>query len=179
MSFPFPQQSLASLNPIENIISSINGNPYFIGFMMLLLNLGGRHLATGLTPEQDKFFQQPWFRRLLIFVIFFVGTRNVISSLFLSIIFIILIGYLFNDQSQLYLFNPNIPEQKKKEEEKEEEKPKLNGLTPEEQEIHKKLSDKIARSSNMTPEQSKDTNKEDTNIISQITETYIGVMSRF
>jgi len=180
MSFPFPQQSLQSLNPIENVISSINGNPYFIGFMMLLLNLGGRHLATGLTPEQDKFFQQPWFRRLLIFVIFFVGTRNIISSLFLSIIFIVLLGYLFNDQSQLYLFNPNIPDQKKKKEEvKKEEPPKPNGLTPEEQEIHKKLSDKIARSSNMTPEESKATDKEETNIISQITESYMGVMSRF
>ena len=169
MSFPFPQQSLARLNPIENVI----------GFMMLLLNLGGRHLATGLTPEQDKFFQQPWFRRLLIFVIFFVGTRNIISSLFLTIIFILLLGYLFNDQSQLYLFNPNIPDQKKKEEVKKEEPPKPSGLTPEEQEIHKKLSDKIARSSNMTPEQSKATDEEETNIISQITETYMGVMSRF
>ena len=180
MSYPMNSQiQTASLNPIENVITSVNSNPYFIGFMMLLLNLGGRHLATGLTPEQDKFFQHPWFRRLLIFVIFFVGTRNIISSFFLTIIFILLLGYLFNDQSQLYLFNPNIPDQKKKEEVKKEEPPKPNGLTPEEQEIHKKLSDKIARSSNMTPEQSKSTDEEETNIISQITETYMGVMSRF
>lgn len=180
MSFPFPQQSIQSLNPIENVIASVNSNPYFIGCMMLLLNLGGRHLATGLTPEQDKFFQQPWFRRLLIFVIFFVGTRNVISSLFLSIIFILLLGYLFNDQSILYLFNPNIPEQKTKEEKVEEPKSKHNGLTPEEQEIHRKLSEKIARSSNMTPEQAKATDEEeDVNIVAQISESYASLMSRF
>lgn len=180
MSFPFAQQQMQTLNPIENVISSVNSNPYFIGCMMLLLNLGGRHLATGLTPEQDKFFQQPWFRRLLIFVIFFVGTRNVISSLFLTIVFIILLGYLFNDQSTLYLFNPNIPEEKKKEEKKEEPKPKSNGLTPEEQDIHRKLSEKIARSTNMTPQEAQVTDEEEeVNITAQIAESYSSIMSRF
>lgn len=57
MSFPVPTQQIPVLNPIENSINSFNSNPYFIGFMMLLLNLGGRHFATSLTPEQDKFFQ--------------------------------------------------------------------------------------------------------------------------
>jgi hypothetical protein len=71
MSFPFPTQQTISENPIEDMITAVNSNPYFIGSMMLLLNLGGRHLSTGLTPEQDKFFQEPWFRRLLIFVVFF------------------------------------------------------------------------------------------------------------
>uniref|UniRef100_A0A6C0D7H7 Uncharacterized protein n=1 Tax=viral metagenome TaxID=1070528 RepID=A0A6C0D7H7_9ZZZZ len=181
MSFPFPQQAIQSLNPIENVITSVNSNPYFIGCMMLLLNLGGRHLATGLTPEQDKFFQQPWFRRLLIFVIFFVGTRNVISSLFLTIVFIILLGYLFNDQSTLYIFNPNIPEDKKKEEPKKEEViPKPNGLTPEEQEIHRKLSEKIARTTNMTPNEAIITDQEEeVSIATQISESYMGIMSRF
>lgn len=180
MSFPFPQQSLQGLNPIENVITSVNSNPYFIGCMMLLLNLGGRHLATGLTPEQDKFFQQPWFRRLLIFVIFFVGTRNVISSLFLTIVFVLLLGYLFNDQSTLYLFNPNIPAEKKEEEKKEEPKPKPNGLTPEEQDIHRKLSEKIARSTDMTPNEALMTDQEEeVNISAQIAESYMSVMSRF
>ena len=81
-------QIIQSLNPIENIITSVNSNPYFIGSMMLLLNLGGRHLATGLTPEQDKCFQQPWFRRLLIFVVFFIVLfslkKSVISLFILS-----------------------------------------------------------------------------------------------
>ena len=180
MSFPFPQQTIQSLNPIENVITSVNSNPYFIGCMMLLLNLGGRHLATGLTPEQDKFFQQPWFRRLLIFVIFFVGTRNVISSLFLTIVFIILLGYLFNDQSTLYIFNPNIPEEKKKEVKKEDNASKPNGLTPEEQDIHRRLSEKIARTTNTSSNEATMRNQEEeVSIATQISESYMGVMSRF
>jgi len=170
-------QIIQSLNPIENIITSVNSNPYFIGSMMLLLNLGGRHLATGLTPEQDKFFQQPWFRRLLIFVVFFIGTRNIISSLFMSIVVILLIGYLFNDTSALYLFKPSIKEKK---EEKTDTKPLATapvytGLTPEETDIHKRLTEKLER-----------TRKEEIvkipvgqNIQNQITMTYSNVMNRF
>jgi len=175
MSFPFPQAQNVSTNPIENIITSVNSNSYFIGSMMLLLNLGGRHLATGLTPEQDKFFQQPWVRRLLVFIVFFIGTRNIIASIFMSIIFILIIGYLFNDSSSLYLFKPSI--EKKEEPPKVEQKtaPVYTGLTPEETEIHKRLTDKLER-----------TKKEEDikipvgqNLQNQITVAYSNIMARF
>jgi hypothetical protein len=177
MSFPFPQQQYISTNSVENVITSVNSNPYFIGSMMLLLNLGGRHLASGLTPEQDKFFQQPWFRRLLIFVVFFIGTRNIISSFFMSIVFILLVGYLFNDSSSLYLFNPSVEKKEIAEVPKVEQKtgPVYTGLTIEEMEIHKRLSDKMER-----------TKKEEDvkapvaeNIQNQITMAYSNIMGRF
>ena len=176
MSFPFPQQQNVSSNTVENIITSVNSNPYFIGSMMLLLNLGGRHLATGLTPEQDKFFQQPWFRRLLIFVVFFIGTRNVISSLFMSILFILLIGYLFNDTSALYLFSPSV-EKKVEVPPKVDQKtgPVYTGLTPEETEIHKRLTEKIER----TKKEEETKVPTGQNIQNQITMAYSTIMSRF
>ena len=173
MSFPFPQQAMVSENPIEQTITSLNSNPYFIGSMMLLLNLGGRHLATGLTPEQDKFFQNAWFRRTLLFVVFFVATRNIISSFFMTVVFVLLIGFLFNDQSTLYIFKPSM---KEKEEKKEEKKPAIvyTGLTAEEEEIHKRLTDKIQRSSAKE--------KEEVPVgddLSAVTQTYSTIMSRF
>jgi hypothetical protein len=172
MSFPFPQQTVVSENPIEQTITSLNSNPYFIGSMMLLLNLGGRHLATGLTPEQDKFFQSDWFRRTLLFVVFFIATRNIIAAFFMTIVFVILISYLFNDESTLYIFNPNIAKKKKKEPEKPI--PNAAGLTPEENEIHKRLTEKIQRTT-------KNEEKEIpvANDLSSVTQTYSTIMARF
>lgn len=175
MSFPFPTQQTQTDNPIESTITSFNSNPYFIGSMMLLLNLGGRHLATGLTPDQDKFFQNDWFRKILIFVVFFIGTRNIISSLFMSIIFILVVYYLLNDKSSLYLFKPSLP--KKEEVKKEEVKtaPIYTGLTPEESEIHRRLTDKIER----TRKEEEEKIPIGQNIQTQITNTYSSVMSKF
>jgi len=177
MSFPFAAQPVQSTNPIEIAITSLNSNPYFIGGMMLLLNLGGRHLASGLTPEQDKFFQHPLFRKLLIFVVFFIGTRNFISSIFMTIVFTLFIGYLFNDQSILFLFKPSTNDEPVKEISKETKTtPPINiGLTPEESDIHTKLSQKIERSR-------KEIDTKDSvgqNLISQITNTYSQIMNRF
>jgi hypothetical protein len=143
--------------------------------MMILLNLGGRHLVSGLTPEQDKFFQQPWFRRILIFVVFFVGTRNALSSLFMAIVINLLIGFLLNDQSDMYLLKPNIKE-KKTEAKDASGGTVYTGLTAEETEIHKRLTEKLNKVSK-TDEKVKESQQQD--ITSQIIETYSGFMSKF
>ena len=175
MSFVPTATPNVSLNPIENTINSLNSNPYFIGSMMILLNLGGRHLATALAPEQHKFFQQPWFRRILIFVIFFVGTRNALSSLFMAILINLLIGFLFNDQSEMYLLKPNITE-KKAETKDVSGAVVYTGLTPEETEIHKRLTEKLQRTMKQKGDTVEPSKPQD--ITSQITETYSSIMSR-
>lgn len=106
MAFPMaaPVAAMGPLNPIETIVNGFNTNPYFIGLMMIVMNLGGRHLAGGLTPEQDKLFQHPWVRRALLFVVIFVATRNLFTAFWLSLGLILIIGYLTNETSALYLF---------------------------------------------------------------------------
>lgn len=93
------------LGPLDTAIMSLNSNPYFIGTMMLLLNLGGRFIAMEMTRSQEQFFQNPWIRRLLIFTVLFVGTRNVLVAFWMTLIIVLLIGYLFNENSSLCLFH--------------------------------------------------------------------------
>ena len=142
MALPMPPMPMMAgpMNPIETLISSFNTNTYFIGLMMILLNLGGRHLAGGLTPDQDKIFQNPWFRRILLFVVVFVATRNVFTAFWMSIGLMIILGYLTNEQSAFYLFGepkkaismpppPSLPQ----------------GLSAEEQEIYRRLHEKVTK----------------------------------
>jgi hypothetical protein len=136
---PAPIIGASSLNPIEAIVTSLNTNTYLIGLSMILLNLGGRHLAPSLTSEQDKFFQNQWIRRGMLFVVIFVATRNVFTALWLSIGLVLIIGYLFNEHSSLYLFGEPVPLPPVVQ-------PATVGLTPEEQEIYKRLHDKVGRS---------------------------------
>lgn len=142
MSLPPPPMMAAAagpLNPIEAVVAGINTNTYLIGMSMILLNLGGRHLAPSLTPEQDKFFQNPWIRRGMLFVVIFVATRNIFTAFWLSIGLVLTIGYLFNEHSSLFLFGEPVPLPPT---------PLIaptTGLTPEEQDIYRKLHDKVTR----------------------------------
>lgn len=105
MSFggPPPAMPLPS-GPFEATLISVASSPYTLAAAIFLLNMGGRFLPFEVTKGQEKFLNQPIFRRLIIFVIFFVATRNFVTAIWLAIVSILCIGYLFNENSDLFLF---------------------------------------------------------------------------
>jgi hypothetical protein len=158
---PPPGGAITALatHPVDAILMSVNSNPYFIGLMMLMLNLGGRFVSMEMSKSQELFFQNVWVRRLLIFTILFVGTRNVAVAFWMSIIIILCLGYLFNENSSLCLFTgndckpdgqmgagtpapvigmPSMPSMPSA-------APSMPGLSPEEATIYKTLHDKQTR----------------------------------
>jgi hypothetical protein len=147
--------TVPALNPFDVLMGTINTNPYFIGLMMLLLNLGGRFLALEISKEQEKFLAQPMVRRFFLFAVLFVATRNVLIAAALAIIMIVFIGYLFNENSDLCLWKPcsHIPllEVPTKE--------GFQGLTAEEAMIFKRLQDKQTAAANAMNQQQEDSQK--------------------
>jgi hypothetical protein len=82
-------------------------------------------------------FQNVWFRRFLLFVVIFIATRNIFAAFWLSIAVIIILGYLTNEMSSLYLFGDPVsppPAQTAP-----------VGLSPEETEIYKRLHDRATK----------------------------------
>jgi hypothetical protein len=144
MGMAAAQAAVSNINPFDMALLSLNSNPYFIGTMMLLLNFGGRFIAMEMSKGQEQFFQNPWVRRLLIFTVIFVGTRNVLVAFWMALIIILLIGYLFNENSSLCIFHLGTPGSTCA---KEEQGPMQQGqgLTADESEILKRLQDKQQR----------------------------------
>lgn len=124
------------INPIDAFFNSLNTNPFFIGIMMLLLNLGGRFLGMEISKNQERFMQQPWIRRFFIFTVLFVATRNVLAAFFLTIVVLIFLSFLFNETSDFYLGSKPAAEQAQ-----------TPGLTVEETEILRRLTEKQQRMS--------------------------------
>jgi hypothetical protein len=137
------------LGPLDAAIMSLNSNPYFIGSMMLLLNLGGRFISMEVTKNQEQFFQNPWVRRMLIFTVLFVGTRNVLVAFWMTLIIILLIGYLFNENSSLCLFHLGSPGSSCTEgptpSQMQAQMTPATPFTPEETEIYRRLNEKQLR----------------------------------
>ncbi len=124
---------------IDILVNSMNSNPYFIGVMMLILNLGGRFLSLEVSKGQEKFLSDPMIRRFLLFVVLFVGTRNVIVAAGMTVVIVILLGYLLNENSDLYIFHSTAT----KKPEKVVDSSSF-GLSMEEMMILKRLQDKQA-----------------------------------
>jgi hypothetical protein len=139
---PIPQLAASSvlINPLEQTFMAINTNPYFIGLMMLLLNLGGRFLGMEISKEQEKLFQNPWVRRGLVFTVLFIATRNVFVAAIMTIFVLLLMSFLFNENSDLCLWKDSCAVSSS-----DAQEGPAPGLTPEETDIWRRLNEKQMR----------------------------------
>jgi len=137
--------ALAVMNPIDGFLHLFNSNPYFIGIMMLVLNLGGRFIGMEITKKQEEFLQHPWVRRLLIFTVLFVGTRSIQIAFWSTVVVVLILGYLFNENSALCLFGKGGAQGSTCSTVKED-------MTPEEKEIFHRLQSKAQRISSIRKE---------------------------
>lgn len=140
------------INPIEQVFLALNTNPYFIGLMMLLLNLGGRFIGMEISKEQEKVFVNPWVRRALIFTVLFVATRNVFVALIMTFFVLLLLSFLLNENSDLYIFGSA---------KKPDEAAPVQGMTPEETEIFRRLNEKYQRINGGSQKKEKEEDEEE------------------
>ena len=80
-------------------MDTLNVNKYFIGIIMILLNLGARFIIDELGDDIRELISDKLIRKIFIFCAIFMGTRDVFISLVLTIIFIIVINeFLVNEE---------------------------------------------------------------------------------
>ena len=79
------------------IFSDISNNKYFLGIMMIIVNIGSRFIIEEITPKQKEYINSKLFRRIVIFAIFYVATREIVTSILLTLVFVLFISELFID----------------------------------------------------------------------------------
>lgn len=148
--------SATVLNPLDSFLYLFNTNPYFIGLMMFILNVGGRFVGLEITKKQEQFFQHPWVRRGLIFTVLFVATRSIWVSFWGTLTIVLLFGYLFNENSSLCIFGQGGVENSTC-----DKQPVQDGMTPEEREILHRLTSKAQRYASAAKEESNELSEDD------------------
>ena len=71
-------------------INALNDNKFFLGAMLILLNIGSRYLVDEYSTNPDDYDRNLVLRRLAVFAVCFVGTRDLVTSLLLTAGFVIL-----------------------------------------------------------------------------------------
>ena len=66
---------------------------------MLLLNVGSRYIVNELADNDDEYRKYILVRRLAVFAVCFVGTRDIVVSIVLTAAFIVLSTGLFHGKS--------------------------------------------------------------------------------
>ena len=94
---------------INNFFTNISTNKLFIGLMMIFMNIGSRYIEIKLTKGQEMIIKNIA-REVLIFIIAFMGSRDIFIALIITAVFIILSNFVFNENSKFSV----LPEKYKK-----------------------------------------------------------------
>lgn len=92
----------SNMNYSQNIwsyLDALNNNKYFVGVLMILLNLGSKYISVELSQTQEKILGSATFRRIILFTVFFTATRDIWISFLLTAAFVILVSGIFNEKS--------------------------------------------------------------------------------
>jgi putative Mn2+ efflux pump MntP len=84
------------ISDIENILT----NKYFIGIFMIIINIGSRFIIEELTPNQRKYINKKLVRRIFVFCVFFMATKDILATITLTLMFILFISNLFIDDTE-------------------------------------------------------------------------------
>jgi hypothetical protein len=84
---------------LDEVISTLNTNQFFIGIMMLVLNIGSRYIVHEMSDTDEEYGQNIILRRVAIFAACFIGTRDLVVALVLTASFVVLSTGLFYTKS--------------------------------------------------------------------------------
>jgi hypothetical protein len=93
---------------IESVFDKVNTNKYFVGFMMIILTIGGRFIISELSDEQKEKIDTPIFRKIFIFCAFFMATRDIVTTMLLTTLFLIFLESINFDEKSIKLDNEDV-----------------------------------------------------------------------
>lgn len=123
---------------IDDVVLTSNHNKYIAGIAMILFNIGSRHLVLDISKSTDNLLKNKIMRRITLFSIFFLGTRDIYAAFVLTATFLVITMNLFNEESE-YCILPS--------------KMRDNVFTPEEYEYSKRIISNYERINNIKKEE--------------------------
>ena len=95
-----------SLHNIVTSVKGLNDSKFFMGAVMIMMNIASKHISIDLTPSQQKYFKNNVARQLLIFAIAWSATKDIFIALVITACFHILAMHLLNEDSRFCII-PN------------------------------------------------------------------------
>jgi hypothetical protein len=84
---------------VHTYVGKLNNSKIFAGVVMILLNVGSKLIPIQIGGSAEEYVKKSLNKYLLVFAMAWMGTRDIYTSLLLTVGFIIMSEYIFNDDS--------------------------------------------------------------------------------
>ena len=86
---------------LDEAVKILNTNTLFVGLMMFVMQIASRFVTIKLSRSMEGYMKFSFSKDILVFAIAFMGTRDLYWALIITLVFIICMDYLFNEESSL------------------------------------------------------------------------------
>jgi hypothetical protein len=97
----------AMLDYLHNNIKAMNDSKIFAGLMIITLNIASKFVTIKLSKTMESYLKYTFSRDILVFAITWMGTRDIYIALFITLVFILCMDFLLNEDSMFCV----LPEQ--------------------------------------------------------------------
>jgi hypothetical protein len=89
------------LKSMQDNLNLVNNSKIFAGIIMICLNIGSKFITVKLSKSQEEYLKNHVAREFIIFAACWMGTRDILLSLLLTVSFFIITEFLFHEDSSL------------------------------------------------------------------------------
>lgn len=94
-----------------DLLTSLNTNKVFWGLTMITVNIGSKYVIGDLNKFQNIIVNNDVLKVVIVFAMFFIGTRDILTALFLTVVFLVVIKVLINEQNPYNILPQSVREQ--------------------------------------------------------------------
>lgn len=85
---------------LRNYMGPINDSKIFAGMMIITLNIGSKYVNLRLPKPIEGYLKFTFSRNILVFAICWMGTRDILTALLITLLFIVIMDFVLNDESE-------------------------------------------------------------------------------
>ena len=90
---------------LHNHIQTINNSKIFAGLMIVTLNIASKFVNIKLSKSMESYLKFTFSKQILVFVIAWMGTRDIYIAFIITTIFVIFTEYLFHEDSKFSILS--------------------------------------------------------------------------
>lgn len=80
-------------------VSMVNESKIFAGCVMILLNVGSKFISIKFSKSTEEYLKMNVTKELLVFAMAWMGTRDIVAALTLTLLFTLFSDFLLNEES--------------------------------------------------------------------------------
>ena len=92
-------QSYSILSYLNDHLQYLNNSKFFAGIIMILLNVGSKFISIQFSKSTEEYLKMSLSKQILVFAMAWMGTRDIVTALLLTAVFVILSEHIFNEES--------------------------------------------------------------------------------